>query len=94
MKEKLEKTESFHKKINEIDDEFKEIIINEEKLNYNINEKKKIKQKKIKYNKESVKELSKEALSLLREKSSYLSKAFESNEIKTQENDINNPKKK
>ena len=46
MKEKMEKTESFHKKINEIDDEFKEIIINEEKLNYNINEKKKIKQKK------------------------------------------------
>ena len=93
MKEKLEKTESFHKKINEIDDEFKEIIINEEKLNYNINEKKKIKQKKIKYNRESVKELSKEALSLLREKSSYLSKVFESNEIKDQENDINNSKK-
>ena len=93
MKEKLEKTESFHKKINEIDDEFKEIIINEEKLNYNINEKKKIKQKKIKYNRESVKELSKDALSLLREKSSYLSKVFESNEIKTQENDINNSKK-
>ena len=93
MKENLEKTKSFHKKIHEIDDEFKEIIINEEKLNYNINEKKKIKQKKIKYNRESVKELSKEALSLLREKSSYLSKAFESNEIKTQENDINNSKK-
>ena len=93
MKEKFEKKESFHKKINEIDDEFKEIIINEEKLNYNINEKKKIKQKKIKYNRESVKELSKEALSLLREKSSYLSKAFESNDIKTQENDINNSKK-
>ena len=84
---------SFHKKIRQIDDEFKTIITNEEKINSknNLLDKDILKRKDSKN--ASIKELSKDALHLLRKKSTYLSKAFANNEIMEQEEVENRIKK-
>ena len=93
MTENLQKSDSCFQKIMELDYEFNEIVLNEEKLNTENKENENNKPKRIKSHRESIKELSKEALNILRKKSSYLSKAFESNQIKEKEAEINNPKK-
>ena len=92
--ENIEESIPYHKKIKQIDDKFKSIINNEEKLNNkkNINEINKTKRSKSE--KDTLKEISKDALNLLREKISILSDAFEKNEIKEKKDESNQKKDK
>ena len=85
LKEGFRPRISYHKKIKQIDDEIKSIVTNEEKINSknNLLEKNNLKRKE--FIKEPVKEISKDALFLLQQKGTYLSKAFEINEKKEEE---------
>ena len=84
----IKKTISYHKKIRQIDDKFRSILSNDEKLSSQKNFRESNKLKKRESDTESIKEISKDALNLLQQKSSYLSKAFEINEIKEREEEI------
>ena len=84
----IKKTISYHKKIRQIDDKFRSILSNDEKLSSQKNFRERNKLKKRESDTESIKEISKDALNLLQQKSSYLSKAFEINEIKEREEEI------
>ena len=82
----------YYKKIKQINDKFKSIINNEEKLNSKKNIKEINKTKRSKSENITLKEISKDALNLLREKISILADAFEKNEIKEKSSE-NNQKK-
>ena len=94
LNEELKNPISFHNKIKQMDDEFKSIITSDEKINSkNIlldDDSSKRKESK----EPTIKEISKDALFILRQKSSFLTKAFENNEIKEPEEDNRNKKDK
>ena len=90
--EDFEQPMPYHEKIKEIDDKFKSIITNEEKINSKNTSNEKSKSKRSKSKKATIKEISKDALNLLRHKITILSEAFEKNEIKEKKEE-NNPKK-
>ena len=90
--EDFEQPMPYHEKIKEIDDKFKSIITNEEKINSKNTSNEKSKSKRSKSKKATIKEISKDALNLLRHKITILSDAFEKNEIKEKKEE-NSPKK-
>ena len=90
--EDFEQPMPYHEKIKEIDDKFKSIITNEEKINSKNTSNEKSKSKRSKSKKATIKEISKDALNLLSHKITILSEAFEKNEIKEKKEE-NNPKK-
>ena len=92
--EDIEEPIPYHKKIKQIDDKFKSIINNKEKLNSKINIGENNESKRSKSEKDTIKEISKDALNLLRQKITILSKAFEKNEIKEKTEEINPKKEK
>ena len=90
--EDFEQPMPYHEKIKEIDDKFKSIITNEEKINSKNTSNEKSKSKRSKSKKATIKEISKDALNLLRHKITILSDVFEKNEIKEKKEE-NSPKK-